>query len=273
MSELRRRIQIAMTSVFKVRPSLRLYSALLAVSSDSESTEAELKEHIDAVATTCSDMFAAALDIHALESRTDTIVELLRGHSHLLRPRDAPSLQTAVSIMSNNPWHRPFALEIIEKELLDTAHCIRAAMLVSFSQLDDPANKKEIQQILTLRPSAGGRQDRIERYVDAIATPGTNVPNPMAFAAMMMGLPLGPGMDPGEDADPLGYLDLDPHDPDLEDLREEFRPRFKQRFEGWADTATLVRGGPTILLKVYSVVIDMMPFLRASDVVDDILSR
>lgn len=233
----------------------------------------ELMAHLDDIAFSCSDAYAAALDIHTLENHTSTIASMLHSHSHLLRSRDAPALQAAVSIISSHPLYLTLALEIIEKELMDTARCVRAAILVSFARLDEPANKEEIQKILKMRSSADGRQDRVERYVDAIATPGTNTPNPIAFAAMMIGLPLVPGMDAAEDADPLGYMDLDPHDPDFEDLREEFRPRLKQRFEEWADTGKLVKGGPAVLLRVYNQITEMMPLLRASDIVEDILGR
>ena len=77
-----------------------------------------------------------------------------------------------------------------------------------------------------MRQVTPGRQDRIERWVDAVSTPGLNNPNPMAFAAMVMGLPITPTME-GLDEMELSYLEMDPSDPDLEDLREEFRPRLK----------------------------------------------
>ncbi|KAI0922206.1 hypothetical protein AcW2_006962 [Taiwanofungus camphoratus] len=273
MWQLREHIQTAMMSVFKLRPSLRLYSALCAVSIDPRFTEVQLMKHLDAVATSCPETFSAALDIHAFEGNTEAIVALLNSHAHLLRSRDAPALQTAVLTIARNPFFQQRGLRIIEKEMLDTAHAVHAALLVSFSQLEQPANKGELEQIIKLRHGAAGRQDRVESWVDAVSTPGMNAPNPMAFAAMMMGLPLVPGMDASEDADPLGYLDLDPHDPDLEDLREEFRPRLKQRFEGWSNVAIKTKGGQTVLLKVYKELIEIMPFLRANDIVEEMVGR
>ncbi|KAH9949186.1 hypothetical protein B0H21DRAFT_157497 [Amylocystis lapponica] len=270
---LRRHIQTALTAAFKLAPSLRLYTALLAISPDTAFTQAQLQKYLETIATSCPEAFAAALDIHALEENTEALVALLNTHTHLLRPRDAASLQAAVTTIARTPSLHARALQCIEKELLETAHAIRAALLVSFSQLDTPANRAELAMILKLRPGAAGRQDRIETWADAVSTPGTNAPNPMAFAAMMMGLPLVPGMDPSEDADPLGYLDLDPHDPDLEDMREEFRPRIKQRFESWSDVAIVVQGGDLIQQKVYREIIESMPFLRANDVVEEIVNR
>ncbi|KAI0666110.1 hypothetical protein C8Q78DRAFT_995086 [Trametes maxima] len=273
MQQFRLRVQTAMIEVFKVTPSLRLFSALLSNSPDRDTTEAELLSHLSEMATSCPETFAAALDIYASVNNTDAIASLLKTHTHLVRPRDAVALQSAVNTMGANPTHQQRALEMIEKELLDTAHAVRVALLGPFSLLETPENRTEIEQILKLRQASAGRQDRVERWVDAVSTPGMNAPNPMALAAMVMGLPIVPAMDGTEDADPLGYLDLDPQDPDMEDLRDEFRPRLKQRFEGWADTAITVRGASVVLLKVYRELMQTMPFLRASDVVEDMAGR
>ncbi|KAI0637522.1 hypothetical protein C8Q77DRAFT_1086479 [Trametes polyzona] len=273
MWQFRRLVQTQMTSVFKVTPSLRLYSALLANSADPAATEAELMAYLSQMATSCSEVFAAALDIYALENETDTISALLNSHAHLIRPRDMPVLQSAVTTMAMNPFHQLQALQVIEKELLDTARAVHAALLGPFAFLETAENRAEIEQIVKMRTAAAGRQDRVERWVDAVCTPGMNAPNPMALAAMVMGLPIVPALDGTEDADPLGYLDLDPNDPDMEDLREEFRPRLKQRFEGWSDTAVTVKGGSVILQKVYREITQQMPFLRATDVVEDMLGR
>ncbi|KAI9059066.1 hypothetical protein FKP32DRAFT_1596723 [Trametes sanguinea] len=270
--QFRRLIQSAMLAVFKVSPSLRLYSALLSNSPDSPATQTELMSYLSKTATSCPEVFAAALDIHALENNTDQIASLLKTHEHLVRPRDAPILQSAVTTMATNPFHQLFALQIIERELLDTARAVHSALLGPFSLLDTSENRTEIEQIVKLRTAAAGRQDRVERWVDAISTPGMNAPNPMALAAMVMGLPIMPAME-GPDEMELSYLEMDPSDPDLDDLREEFRPRLKQRFEGWTDTAITVKGGSVVLQKVYRDIVNMMPFLRANDVVEDMLGR
>ena len=282
MWQFRKHIHAGMLAVFKLNPSLRLYSALLSSSTDPDATGAELMSFLNETATSCPEVFAAALDIHALENNTPTIASLLSTHAHLLRPRDAPVFQRAVAALAEDPFQQLRALELIEKELLDTIVCVRAALAGPFSRLDAPSNRAELEQILKLR--ATDRQDRVERWVDAIATPGAGNPNPMALAAMVMGLPLPLPLplpvvpplalgDGAEDVDPLGYLDLDPGDPDTEDLREEFRPRLKQRFEGWADTAQRAKGGLPVLTRVYRELVAGMPFLRAADVVEDMLAR
>ena len=93
----------------------------------------------------------------------------------------------------------------------------------------------------------------------------------MALAAMMMGFPFMP--DGSEGSDPYGYLDVEQHDKDLDTLREEFRPRFRDRFDGWNETALGIKGGPAVLLRIYSKIVEFMPFIQAPDVVDEMISR
>ena len=69
-------------------------------------------------------------------------------------------------------------------------------------------------------------------------------------------------------------LDLEKDtDPDLDDLREEFRPQFKSRFEGWLGLTFTVGKPAPIFRAVYNELLAMMPFLRDSEVVDEMLSR
>ena len=169
------------------------------------------------------------------------------------------------------------SLEILEKEMKDTIRCIRAALLPLFALLSSPStttttttttsssetptptptptitHETELAQIVKLRVGSAQRQDRIERWVDSISTPGSQqnvIPHPMAFAAFMIGLPIGPGSladgDDDFDADPFGYLEQ-ADDPDLDDLREEYRPRMKERLEGWVEAASVLRGGGMVL--------------------------
>jgi len=59
----------------------------------------------------------------------------------------------------------------------------------------------------------------------------------------------------------------------LEDLRDEFRPRIKERFDGWVEVGSVMPGGAGVLLRVYIKILGLMPFFRAGDVVDEIISR
>jgi len=251
---------------------VELYSSILSISADADHAVYELRELLSSVATSCSDNFAAALDIHASESSTEDILTLLDNHSHLLRPRDANALQSAVAVLSDTPLLQAHGLQIIRKELLDTARAIHSSLLSCFSNVDEVIHREEIRHIAALRMGSSLRHDRIEQWVDAIVTPGSQPPNPMNFAAILMGLPLPPGLDDGDD-DPLGHLDVDQNDPDLEDLREEFRPNLKERFEGWSEMPLTIQGGQALLIDIYVKLTEMMPFLHASDAVDEMIAR
>jgi len=88
---------------------------------------------------------------------------------------------------------------------------------------------------------------------------------------MMMGI-APPGLGDDDDGDTMGYLE-DPDDPDLEDLREELRPRLKTRFLGWEAVAVATKGGANVLAKVYNKMVEDMPFLLGSDITDAMILR
>ncbi|EKM58938.1 uncharacterized protein PHACADRAFT_85922, partial [Phanerochaete carnosa HHB-10118-sp] len=267
---LQRHIEDALVAIFETTPSLTLYSALLSIAQDPQTLEERLLFLLKAMATACSDTYAVALEIYSLEHKVDRIVDLLGSYSYLLRPRDAAALQAATKLISHHS-HARRALQILEAELLDTIRMTHRALLQSFSQLDTSANRAEILQIHKNGSRAPGRRNRVEAWVDAVTTPGADQPNPMMFAAMFMGIAPLPGLH--SDDDPYTYLDLDPHDPDLEDLRSEYRPSLKKRFESWTDVGLTLMGGPEMLLVVYRKLIEKMPFLRAPDVTEEMIAR
>ncbi|KAI0337350.1 hypothetical protein BDW22DRAFT_1364240 [Trametopsis cervina] len=269
MTPLQALVENAMKAVFEVSPSVPLYHALLDIAIDLDEIEAELLKILGSVATFSSDTLAVTLDIYAIGDLVEPIVELLDSHSHLLRPRDAASLQAAVIALSRTS-HLQRALTILQAELMDTAQAIRQALMLPFSRLDEDANRAELTQIMKSRQGLA-RGHRVEAWVDAISSPGLDTPNPLMFAALMMGVAPMPGMNPDDDA--YSYLDLDPYDPDLEDLRHEFRPNLKKRFESWSDVAITLKGGPAVLLKVYQLLIESMPFLRVPDATEEMINR
>lgn len=178
--------------------------------------------------------------------------------------------------LSRSPSTATRALELLQHELLDTLRAINATLAPSFSCLNLEKNQQEVQAILKLRVGSVARQTRVQQWVDAVATPGSSAPNPMVFAAVMMGLPVPASVDGDDvisDPDPLGYLDADALDPDLQDLRDEFRPMMKERWEAWTDSAIKMKGSEVILLKVYREVLQLMPFMRGADIVEDMIGR
>ena len=176
-------VHAAMMAVFKESPSLRLYSALLASSTDPETTEAELMRFLGQMGTSCPEAFAAALDIHALRNNTGALAQLLSTHAHLLRPRDVQAVQAAVLVLATDPQHQPRALALVEKEMLDTARAVRHTLLGAFSLLDEPENVSEMEQILRLRPAAAGRQASPSSSTKRLPKPRPRLRTSMASSA------------------------------------------------------------------------------------------
>ncbi|KAG1741337.1 hypothetical protein EDB19DRAFT_1908020 [Suillus lakei] len=277
-TSLRDLIRTSLISLFATMPSPILFASIGDISEadgmDDDELCKELLPILMRVATHSSENYAAALQICALHSHTDNINSLLASHAHLLRPRDTPAHQLATMVLATQPSYQFNALRIVEKELLDTVHAIRAAVRSAFCHIDVQANKTELTEIMALRLEALGRRGRIERWVSAVVTPSSDTAHPMALAALMMGIPLPPGMEGAmDDADPLGYIDMDIQDPELDDLREDFRPNLKARLEGWIEAGRTVKGGMSVLLKLYAVIVEMMPFMGAPDMVDEMTGR
>ncbi|KAG2053769.1 hypothetical protein BDR06DRAFT_956074 [Suillus hirtellus] len=277
-TSLRNLIRTSLISIFATSPSPVLFASISDISEVDATDEDDLCEELFPtlmrIATYSPENFATALQICALHSHTDNINTLLASHSYLLRPCDAPAHQLATIILATEPSYQLNALRIIEKELLDTVHAIHTAVRNAFCHIDVQVNKTELTEIMALHLEALGRRGRIDRWVGAVVSPTSDTAHPMALAALMMGLPLPPGMEGAmDDADPLGYIDMDIQDPDLDDLREDFRPNLKAHLTGWIEAGRTIKGGMSMLLKVYTVIIEMMPFLGAPDIVDEMTGR
>ena len=88
------------------------------------------------------------------------------------------------------------------------------------------------------------------------------------------GTPMPTPGSPGEDPELAAVLDMGlSYDRDLEDLRDEFRPRLGERFEGWCKVANNMKGSSALLTDAHMKAVKAMPFLKASDVVHELLSR
>lgn len=272
-SRLRDLVHTALLDIFKVAPSGPLYSSMVSIAEDEDELEEDLHPILMSVAGRSSDNLSAALRIMSLNNRPDSVNNLLQAHKHLLRPQDAASLQFAVLIMSSNFFYRTHAISIVEEELLDVSDVFHAATRFSFCNIDSETNKSELISILALRRDSLHRRTRVERWVRNVLTPQVDTTHPMALAALMIGIPLPPGVEGHDEGDMLGYFEIDGDDPEVEDLREEFRPNIKARLQGWLDTAVAIKGGPALLLKVYAKVIGDMPFLNGGDVVEEMSAR
>ncbi|KAL1686105.1 hypothetical protein GGG16DRAFT_128937 [Schizophyllum commune] len=256
---LREAVETYYMQKFRVAPSDELFHAIIALSDDPDNIEDDLLLILDEVAGSSPDTLVAALNIYSDIDDPDSIIDLLDDYGFLLRTRDFPHLQGAVTALTRHPLHVPRALKIIEDELTDTMNAVRAAVLSTFIRADDRVQREELTAILKLRTGSQTRKDRIERWVSGVTGP-SGTPHPVALAAMLMGLPFGPGPDEATNLDTMDFVELDP----TED--EELRPRLKERFDGWQTLASSTKGGQTLLLRLYTKIVDIMPFFRATDV-------
>jgi hypothetical protein len=272
VDDVRDLVQQCLVSYFHISPSLGLYTSIKNISTDEPAARRSLLETAESNALWSSDNLAAALSIFADEDSVDVIWKLHTRGAHLLRPRDALDYQTAVVALGNKPGFRSRAMKICQDQLLAIARELRAELCLPFSRLYDSARMSELETLFKQNPIS--RRANVESWVNAIETPTPNLahPNPIAFAAMMIGIPVPVGELGG--VEEYNGLDLGKErDPDLEDLRDEFRPQFKNRFQGWLG-ATLTIGKPDqVFRSVYTELLTMMPFLRDSDIIDEMLNR
>lgn len=272
---------------FKTLPTLALYNAITALpplhgldddDEDEEDLEAieEILEEIDP--SDGPDAYVSALEIYVVQGNNEAIEALMgRAESHIFRTSDFPVLQAAITMLSISPYPTQYALclEVIERELLSSLeHIVREVMKV-FAGVDDPVNRAELTAIARLRKGSETRQTRVESYVDSVQSPSTNaLPPPMAFAAMMMGLP--PSL-ASLDPDDSSLLDEMPDDPDLREIRDEKRPKMKERFAGWWAVGREIKGGRPILEKIWREVdgkgTGSLSFVGIKDVVDEMINR
>lgn len=267
---LRELVEDRLHANFRIMPTTSLYNVIHAISPDYSNTERLLMQELNENATKSSDTLTNALSIYATIANTQRIVSLLNTHYHLLRPRDAEVLQDAVAVLVTTGLPVR-GLQIMETELLEAIRAIQAAVASVFGNIDAEVSKQDLEAILKLR---GGpeRQDRIHRWVDAIVTSAPQ-PSTMALAAMMMGFPI---VDEGGQEDVTSFLDdVEPRDRDWDELKEEFRPPLKERFDGWYQVADNFKDTAiqTALGRLYFKTVEMMPFMRSADVSEHMTFR
>ena len=272
INDLRDLVQQCLVSYFQSSPSLELYRGIGSISTDALTVRRSLLENIESNALCSSDNFAAALNIFAWDDSAEAIWKLHTRGSHLLQPCHALEYQNAVLTLGDKSAFKSRASEICQDQLVIVGRALRASLCIPFSRLYDPVRMTELEAIL--KQTSLSRRGNIESWVSAISTPAPSHPNPMAFAAMMMGLPVPLAGGELGGAEELNMLDLEKDaDPDLDDLREELRPQYKNRFEGWLRTTFAIGKSDSVFRAVYDEFLSMMPFLRGADVVDEMLSR
>lgn len=269
---LRKYVETRLFAVFEVAPSMATYNTLMTLSQDTQETDQRVDSILSKVAGDTPNNLVGALDIRISNNKPSKIVSLLDSYSYLLRPRDATTLQCAVAMLDHSDY-RLRALEILEKELNDCVRATYNTIRSCFSHIEDEGNRKDLQEILKLRNGTPERRARVDAWGERVITASNGPMHPMAFAAMMMGLPIMPGGDGDDDADILNYVDLDQDDPDLDDLRDEYRPNLKAIFEGWNHLGHTLMGGSAVLERLYTKALEIMPWLRSSDLISEMVNR
>jgi hypothetical protein len=275
IDDVRDLVQQCLVSYFHISPSIELYMSIKNISTDPPAVRRSLLETAESNALWSSDNFAASLTIFADEDYAEVIWRLHKSGAHLLRPRDASDYQNAVVALANKATYRSRAQDICRDQLLGIAREFRAELCLPFSRLHDPARVSELESLVKQSPCS--RIANVASWVTAISTPNPghlSEPNPMAFAAMMMGLPVPAPGDGLGGLEEYNGLDLGKDwDPDLEDLRDEFRPQFKGRFHGWLEATAMIGKHDQVFRAVFTELMTLMPFLREPDIVAVMLNR
>ncbi|KAG6861436.1 hypothetical protein C0995_000276 [Termitomyces sp. Mi166 len=271
---LRELVEDRLHIIFRAMPSVDMFNVIRAISGDPIVTDQILLDETNENATKSSDTLVGALTIYTQKINAFKIHTLLDTHLHFLRPRDAEVLQDAVRVLVGSGYSSR-ALQILEHELLGTIHAIHAALTGVFGLVDLEEYKIDIERILKLRVGSTERKNRIQRWTDSILTHVAPM-DPVAFAAMMMGFPVRGPVGEGGHEDPAGFLDdVDEADPDWEELKEEFRPPLKERFDGWYQLTGMWKDttSKTTLRIVYGKAVQIMPYLRGADIVEHMVAR
>ncbi|KAG5645291.1 hypothetical protein DXG03_006593 [Asterophora parasitica] len=271
---LRELVEDRLHANYQTKPSLHIYQVLCAISNDLPATERRLLQETNENATKSADTVVGALEVYATLANNHKIAGLLNSHYHLLRARDADVLQKAVRVLLNSGY-TVRSMQIMEEELFESIRAIQSALSSIFGNINLPVHKSELDGILKLRAGTQERHDRGHDWVDAVVTVAAPM-TPMAFAAMMMGFPLGGPMEDAGQEDVTAFLDdVDPLDPDFEEVNAEFRPKLRERFEGWYKLIERLKEPPAPILlgAMYHKVVELMPFMRGSDIVDQMVLR
>jgi hypothetical protein len=238
-------------ATFTATPSLTLYRTLLHSLSEysSSARRTQLLSILSTISTTSAYTLSAALYIYAYEDKAPPILSVLSTHSHLLRAQDHPALVLATQVLCTSALHpiREKGLEVLRRELEDSARAIRAAIRACFPKYPQRKHVADLGRALALPRGSPRRAEQIGRWIEDVMDPGPPVgAHPMALAALMLGVPI-PHAQADTDEGEMYFLDADEDDEELVDAREEFRPKLRERWEAWVGCAGSVKGGKRVL--------------------------
>ncbi|KIJ31731.1 hypothetical protein M422DRAFT_70835 [Sphaerobolus stellatus SS14] len=272
LARLRLHITDTLLDTFKTSPSFSLFRTLSILRS---LCLVDVIPFLEESVPCSSQAAVAALDIFTYADLPDRVISVFDQARTVFRPRDAEQMGDAVGFLLTKKLFKP-AFEVIERELQDTVVSIRSAVLAAFPRIDTPAAKKLWdEEVQGKRAGSNDRKNGIESWMDAIVRVG-QPPNPLHFAAMLMGLPTGFDPEDTEEQDPFIFSNIKEDHPDYEDLRETWRPQLRQRFQKWTGQAEMAKksqGGLKILDETEKDIKEQLPWLQFSDVVEEMINR
>lgn len=280
--EFRTIISDRLYTIFKKAPATWIVNTLLEIVPIpfNKSVSSNIDSILQEIAPSTSDTFAAALQIYAQLGMPERLTQLLDTHYHLLRPRDSSVLQVAVLTLLDCPGYGTESLRYAESAFRDTIQNVHNAIRGTFIRIEEDQYVRYLEeQVLKLKQGTATRKEHLEEWAgNVISPPSAGMLHPFAFAAMMMGMPPFPGTDmAGDDEDDesaiLGFVNLDQADPDLRELKEEFRPDLKESLEIWIELMHVTQKGRTIASKLYLEFSQKMPWMKAGDVMEEMIKR
>lgn len=131
---------------------------------------------------------ATALDIHTLNGDTGAVLAVLTAAQSVLRPRDAGAMQSAVRMLARTSSQVPAALAIVARELRDCVEAMRGhvASASAFGGVDREETREQLSEVLRSRLNSHQRQERVERWVDAVVTIVPPAGNPLTYALIRL---------------------------------------------------------------------------------------
>ncbi|KZV64918.1 hypothetical protein PENSPDRAFT_690372 [Peniophora sp. CONT] len=277
-----------LTTLFARAPCAELFNAITHLSTSARTT---ILANLDKTALSSPDNLAPALTVLLREHHPDAprIWTLLDNGRHLLRPRDAPTLQRLAGILGAISSERSKAQSLILRELIQSARSIHAALLSIFPRLDEPRVRKDLARVLRIAPGEINRAQAIRDWVrgatrglegrtgggaggaggGGLGPMGGPGAAQMAAIAQMMGFPVPPeALEGAEEEDEVVAMGLGGRSrEDRADLAG-----LKERFNGWVDVAVALGRSQALLVKAYHDASAFVPYIKDTEVCSGVLN-